>query len=382
VDIRRLPFSAPVFSGNFASDDNVIAEEVLYLRVFLSVLAKESERYIRQGMGRKRQPPRLWLDKRRRDWVILDGPRFIRTGCAEADRANAEKELASYLSRKYEPPAKHADPLIADVFIAYAKEHVTNTRTANNTLCFLQVLLRWWGDKRVSDINHANTKAFIEASTSPLAARRYLETLRAAVNHWHKWHGPLQTVPSVILPAKAEPRERWMTRGEAARLLWSARHTSHVARFILLGLYTGSRPGVLVNLEWSWIDLEHRIMSRRAPGTSEAKNKRTPKVKLGKRILAHLRRWKRIDGPHCKHVVHYNGQCVKTLRHSFPAAVKAAGLDDGVTPHTMRHTRATWIMQKGVDPWKAAGHLGMSVKTLISVYGHHHPDYQEEAAEV
>jgi hypothetical protein len=39
-------------------------------------------------------------------------------------------------------------------------------------------------------------------------------------------------------------------------------------------------------------------------------------------------------------------------------------------------------MQKGVDPWKAAGHLGMSVETLLRVYGHHHPDYQKEAAEV
>jgi integrase len=268
------------------------------------------------------------------------------------------------------------------VFITYAKEHVANTRTAAKTLLHLEVLLRWWSDKRVSDINPANTQAFVAASTSPLAARRYLETLRAAVNHWHKWHGPLQTVPAVILPPKAEPRERWMSRNEVARLLWAARHTPHVARFILLGVYTGSRPSVLVDLEWSWIDLERGIMARRAPGASEAANKKAPKVKLGRRILGHLKRWRRIDGQHTNHVVHYNGQRIKSLRHSFPAAVNAAGLGDDVTPHTMRHTRATWLMQKGVPPWEASGHLGMSVKTLVSVYGHHHPDFQKLAAEV
>jgi hypothetical protein len=38
-------------------------------------------------------------------------------------------------------------------------------------------------------------------------------------------------------------------------------------------------------------------------------------------------------------------------------------------------------MQAGVDKWKAAGFLAMSMETLERVYGHHHPDYQEEAAE-
>jgi integrase len=52
-----------------------------------------------------------------------------------------------------------------------------------------------------------------------------------------------------------------------------------------------------------------------------------------------------------------------------------------VTPHTLRHTAATWLMQAGVDPWQAAGFLGMSVQTLLEVYGHHHPDYMREAAD-
>jgi hypothetical protein len=37
-------------------------------------------------------------------------------------------------------------------------------------------------------------------------------------------------------------------------------------------------------------------------------------------------------------------------------------------------------MQMGTDLWKAAGWLGMTVETLEEKYGHHHPDFQEEAA--
>lgn len=38
-------------------------------------------------------------------------------------------------------------------------------------------------------------------------------------------------------------------------------------------------------------------------------------------------------------------------------------------------------MQQGSDPWAAAGYLGMSVQVLIQTYGHHHPDFQAQAAE-
>jgi integrase len=41
-----------------------------------------------------------------------------------------------------------------------------------------------------------------------------------------------------------------------------------------------------------------------------------------------------------------------------------------------RHTAATWLMQAGVDAFEAAGYLGMSVETLLEVYGHHHPAFQ------
>jgi integrase len=298
---------------------------------------------------------------------------------AEFDRAGAEKQLAEYLGKKYQPQPS-ADPSIADILVAYGKEHLIRTRSAKNAAYNVESLVRWWSTKLVSDISPANCQAYAE-SKSPSAARRDLEVLRAAVRHWNKWHGPLLTIPSVIMPPKCEARDRWMTRDEAARLLRNARRTPHLRRFILLGLYTGSRSGVLLRLEWPWIDLKHGLMSRRAPGTSEAANKRAPKVKLGRRILAHLKRWKRLDGKNAKFVCHYNGQRITKLRRSFSGAVKAAKLK-GVSPHILRHTRATWLMKKGIAPFEAAGHRGMSVETLMRVYGHHHPDFQRSAAEV
>jgi integrase len=58
-----------------------------------------------------------------------------------------------------------------------------------------------------------------------------------------------------------------------------------------------------------------------------------------------------------------------------------AGLDEEVVRHTLRHTAATWSMQAGTDIWQAAGWLGITVEQLQENYGHHHPDFQSEAAE-
>jgi integrase len=328
-------------------------------------------------MPRRRGPPRLYLDPQRRTWGIRDGARTIRTGCLEADGRGAEAKLAEYLSNKHKPEASPC-PLIADVLLVYGREHIPHTRAVKNTAYMIASLGRWWGSKRVSDITAKACRDYAEARPRS-SARRDLQTLRAAIGYWHANYGPLPSKPVIIMPPPEQPRERWLTRSEAARLLFAARHTPYLARLILLGLYTGSRMRTILRAEWTWIDLDHGLMLRRSPGTSESK-KRTPPVKIGRKILGHLRRWRRLD-PHSVYVCHYNGAAVDWPYHAWRKAVKLAGLGPDVTPHVLRHTRATWLMQKGVDPWQTAGHLGMSLQTLLRVYGKHSPDYQRDAAE-
>ena len=79
------------------------------------------------------------------------------------------------------------------------------------------------------------------------------------------------------------------------------------------------------------------------------------------------------------HVVHFYGRRMEKLRRSWETIAAAAGVPD-MTPHVVRHTAATWLMQAGADIYQAAGFLGMSVETLLRVYGHHHPDFQSEVA--
>ena len=78
--------------------------------------------------------------------------------------------------------------------------------------------------------------------------------------------------------------------------------------------------------------------------------------------------------------VEFNGKPVASVKRGFQSAVRLAGLAGRVTPHTLRHTAATWLMQRGVPIWEAAGFLGMSPEVLQQTYGHHHPDFLHGAA--
>jgi integrase len=157
----------------------------------------------------------------------------------------------------------------------------------------------------------------------------------------------------------------------------------HLARFIIIGIYSGTRAGAIASaspvaaIGRSFVDLDRGVYYRRAQGKQET-NKRQPPMPVPPRLLAHLRRWKNRKLI-ARHFVEYNGKEVASVKTAFRRATVLAGLEPGISPHTLRHTAATWLMQNGTDPWQAAGYLGMSVKTLLEVYGHHHPDYLKDA---
>ena len=70
--------------------------------------------------------------------------------------------------------------------------------------------------------------------------------------------GHIDKAPHIPSPKLPGPRERCLTRQEAARLLRAAR-TDHLRIFIRLGLYTWARSGAILDLEWARRVLENRL---------------------------------------------------------------------------------------------------------------------------
>ncbi|MBX3546872.1 site-specific integrase [Chelatococcus sp.] len=382
-------------------------------------------------MPRPAKGARIWLEPERRNsdgtlrqrstWVIRDGSSKIGTGCGPSDRAGAEQALAKHIAEKYAPKRERSrspsEILIADVITIYLTDIAPQHAREDETRQRCVTLLKWWGLKKLSEVNGRACRDYVAwriqqprkaakpettgkpaRPITPSAARRELEDLRSAINH-HRREGLCSEIVEVVLPDKPLPRERWLTRSEAARLIWAAwryrevqkgketgrRSRRHVARFILVALYTGTRSSAVCGAALEptvgrgWIDLDSGVFYRRAQGARETK-KRQPPVKLPSRLLAHIRRWKD-TGVAQSAVVEWNGEPVASVKKAFARTVIDAGLSTDVTPHILRHTCATWLMQARVDLWEAAGFLGMTVQQLEATYGHHHPEFQSEAAE-
>jgi integrase len=357
-------------------------------------------------MSARSKGARLWLRRARRDadarithtatWVIRDGEHQEGTGYGADDRRAAERALTAYLTRKHLAQAtikgdRHPSQTpVADVLALYARDIAPRHARPRETAQRIKQLIGFFGDKTLAAINGTLCRQYVAQRSTDAAARRELEDLRAAINH-HRREGLCSEIVEIVLPDERPPRERWLTRTEAARLIRTAwryrevqrgketdrRSRRHVAKFILLSLYTGTRAAAVCGAALQpmpgrgWIDLDRGIFYRRPAGRKETK-KRQPAIPLPNEILTHLRRWKRRGQ---RFAVEWNRQPVKDVDKAFAHAVKDAGLGPDVTPHTLRHTAATWLMQAGTDLWEAAGYLGMTVEMLHDRYGHHHPDH-------
>jgi integrase len=393
--------------------------------------AKGPRLYLREGRiepstGKRREPI----------WVIRDGSREVSTGLTRGELDAAQQRLAQYIAEKWAPvaggdPSDPKNVLIAEVLALYAREKAPTLADPKSIKGWIQNLATWWGDKTVADVKGKTCREYVAWRTSQRiasgkglslrmvshqTARRELETLSGAIGHWHKEH-TLTTRPVVVLPDKPESPRDALTRSEAARLLLSAKGRKigsdgcwqattkqvkaqrlHLRRFLLIGLYTGTRAKVITSLLWSetpkqaWVDLDKGMIYRRGREERDKATKRRPVVRIPSRLLAHMRRWREMDrrkevelrreNPEMRinSVLHYGGQPIATdVRNGFASMVADAGLSGAVTPHWLRHTAATWLMEGGADVWDASAYLGMTAATLEKHYGHHRPDHQAAA---
>jgi integrase len=135
-------------------------------------------------------------------------------------------------------------------------------------------------------------------------------------------------------------RHRGADKGR--KLPTDKRPLRHLARFILIGLYTGTRVAAIASASpiaqqgRSFVDLDRGIFYRLAQGR-QATSKRQPPVPLPPRLLAHLRRW-RDKGIAKQHFVEFNGQPVKSVKTAFKTAVSLSKFGgQGQPTHAASH---------------------------------------------
>jgi integrase len=333
--------------------------------------------------------------------------RSKRSSTGTGDLQSAEKVLGNFLllDGREERKAEAGALLVVDVMgnegtpaADYWHEHIEPDviDKAGARSCYKK-LLQHFGPMKVKDIMPADVAAYVAARRAGRIGKpsvnhtisKELSFLNAAINHAVKARRLSRAdQPFIKLPGYSPPRDRWLSYDEADALLTAAlerpasgRNVRHkerlprVYRFIALALHTASRKTALLGLQRAQVDIPAGMIRLNPPGRAQTKKHR-PRVPISDALVPILERTlAEIPDEPSAYLLDHAGEISK----AFNAAVKRAGLGSDVTPHVLRHTKATWMAQAGVSMFDIAGVLGDSVETVTKTYAHHHPDFLRAA---
>lgn len=292
--------------------------------------------------------------------------------------------------------------MIADVLEDYARDRGPDMKDRAKLGWTLAPLLHFFRDDTLASLTTGRVRAYwewrsetriesrpvgedIETVAVPgvvadgTIIRELSGALRPAIKHAIDEKRLAPGVYYVPIPSAPPSRDYWITRPEAARLLWESRKDPrsrlHLPLFVLIALYTGARTGAILDLRWPQVDLVRGRIDFSVPGEART-NKRRAHIPVPRSLLAALKRAHRRASS--EHVIAYHGNRVGSVKTGFNSAAERAGIPD-CTHHTLRHTAGTWMAQGGVPLWQVAGYLGHSVARTTELYAHHHPDHLGDA---
>jgi len=206
------------------------------------------------------------------------------------------------------------------------------------------------------------------AVNRPLALLRHL--LRLAHDEW----GVLDRVPKIRTEKEPQGRLRWLTRVEATNLLAACRKSKNKALHDLVEfcMFTGVRRGEALALSWDRVDRARGVV--RLELTKSGRRREVPLSSNADGVLA--RRWT----PGATGYV-FGSRNWNAFRSAWEAALATAGLDT-FRFHDLRHTFASWLVQRGRTLKEVQEALGHQTITMTMRYSHLAPDHLRAAVAV
>jgi integrase len=341
-------------------------------------------------MGRPRlDEPNYRLVRRGNRFYVRwwENSAWQRVSTGETDKRRAAIWIAQFVAGRGTPSAPE-QPTVTMILDGYLADRKPVVRAYGTLEAAAKALKRHLGDLQSAHLTKERARFYTRQRRAeghivgPKEARRKkptsdgtiireLVTLRAALK-WALGERWISEVPKIEVPRQPGPRDRWLAREEADRLLGSA-VALHVKTFLALYLYTAARAGAILELKWPQVDFVAGLIDfGHAPG-----GKPRAVTPIADDLMPYLKQAR--EAATCDHVIEYAGKQVGSVKTGTRAAARRANLH-GVTPHVLRHTAATWMAMRGVPMAEIARMLGhKDSRTTERVYLKHSPDYLRRA---
>jgi integrase/recombinase XerD len=239
----------------------------------------------------------------------------------------------------------------------------------------------------VMEVRHGDLAAFLSELAAgagerpPVAAatlRRKTASLRSFYRHLRR-EGMIEHDPTAELrgPRRTQRLPRVLTREEIAKLLSEPKGTSPSAlrdRALLEVMYAcGLRASEAIGLQAGDVDLDEGMLRARGKGSKERL------VPIGRQAVTALRAYEQRGRPALVgyktetrlFVNHRGGGLTRQgLYKIIQCYARGAGLEQKMSPHTLRHSFATHLLAGGCDLRSLQEMLGHADLATTQVYTH------------
>lgn len=327
------------------------------------------------------------LTKRARDGIWLveyrdpDGRRQRKsTGCRERD--NAEREAYRLLAGIGRKEGRYT---IGDALDRAWERRWATQKGAREWGYVVNAVRRRFGRLDCGDVTYTVLDEWVsemqQEGKAPATIGHYLTAMSVALGEAAK-RGYIAGVPPMPRPKVRNAKLRWITEDEERALVGCALGTDDgplMAALIHLLLDTGARLGEIIRLRPEHVRADAVMLIDTKSGGSRTVPL-TARARLSLREILADPTWQSVcAGVH--ESATRKGSAKDFAVKRFTTVRNMAGLPD-VSLHTLRHTCASRLVQRGVDLYKVKTWMGHSTIRMTERYAHLAPSALADLAAV
>ena len=142
-----------------------------------------------------------------------------------------------------------------------------------------------------------------------------------------------------------------------------------------VAFYTGMRQGEILNMKWKWVNFEKGMITVSNSDIYKTKSKKDRIIPMSKKVFWTMKNrvnYSRNTQP--DDYVFYQRSSLKVnenyVSKMFKDKVRKAKIDERVHFHTLRHSFASMLVQKGVSLYVVKEILGHEDLSTTQIYSH------------
>jgi integrase len=260
-----------------------------------------------------------------------------------------------------------------DEYINYLSQSKSNAYIERSIKPAFKFLIGFSGDILLADLTVRLLDNFINSrfKISQSSAALYYRTIKAALTKAVTWDyltsNPLKRIKA---PKVVKSIPVFISEAELIEIL---NHTPSqlMKNIFTFAFYTGMRLGEILNMHWDWIDKNQNLIIVKNSESFTTKSKKERIIPIHQNVKKILDQ--QVINTARNYV--FNNSAVNTINaeyvsKQFKKALRSAKLNDDIHFHSLRHSFASNLVQRGVNLYVVKELLGHEDIKTTQVYSH------------